>query len=613
MNNRNYGQEITQNEWQLAWQNFSKLILTAFAIGVTLGFIWFVLFAPDNYFSSIGLYFWSWLYCKLPFGCSTNASYNLRALQPTMENAGGLLVTCRNITTLGTLGAAYGLNRYFKRKGEELEKTKIVRGSKLLTPGELKEEIAKVHESTRLDLSIGRELVRIPERLTYRHFSMSGASGTGKTQTINSILKQLQNQQNQKALILDLNGQYYSRFGKPEDKILSLYDKRSEKWDFWSEDAPPEFFAKALVDAEGGRENYFTSAGRALLTDLISLDNSIEELWQDLISSPQDLLPKLQGGISPAQLGAPEQAAGVLSTASLKFNFLRYLNCWSKDKAFFSLTDWATDPHNQTWIYIIVRDRDLAASEPLLRVWFDLATHGLLQRDAEKAERKEYPHIWLVADELAGLGKLPSLGKLLSQGRKYLGTLIVGYQTAAQIENIYGRFGAKEVLQGLQNKLVYRCSDPDTAKQSSGELGGDQDLLEVSKNIQFGKLAQNDRNSLNQSIKTRPTVSASEIQNLPDLTAYLKICNYNPSLIHFDYHRYEEKNKPTDCEIPNLKLMRNLSEAELPDKKEPIVEENYLDNEDDKNFLDFSETKANTNSETKEPDYDFDPENFLNL
>lgn len=627
--NRNYGQEITQNEWALAWQNFSKLMLTSFIISLLVAMIWFGLFAPQGYMGAIALYSYSWLFCKLPFGCSSNASYNLRNLQPIMAEIGGLLIVCRNITAIGTIAAAFGLNRYFKLKGEELEKDKIIRGSKLLAPGELKEEIAAEHEPNSLDLIVGRESVRIPYELTFQHISMAGVSGTGKTQAINSLLIQLQNQKRQKVIIIDPNGQYYSRFSKPEDKILSLYDKRAEPWDFWHEDAPPEFFAEALIE-ESPKDKFFAPAGRAMLADLLRANNSNEGLWKDLISATKDLKQRLEGGLSPTLIEGDEQAAGVKGTTILKFGFLRYLNYWSHNKNFFSVVDWATDKEDCSWVYLIFSGRDSSATEPLLRIWFDLATLGVLSRDAGEAEKNEYPHLWLIADELPGLGKLPSLGKLLSQGRKYRSSVVSGYQTAAQIRDIYGRDGAGEILDGFQNKLIYRCSNPDTAKQCSLELG-EQDVIEISKNTQFGRLAESDRNSLNQSFKTKPTVLAAEIQGLPNLCCYLKICHHNPSLIHLDYHRYQEKNQATDCEIPTLYLPKcDLPEAELPNEKELIVEENYLADEEedeyDEDFLNFSrpeidatnvnaEVNAETNAETEkpEPDYDFDPENFLDL
>ncbi len=435
------------------------------------------------------------------------------------------------------------MSQYYQRQGEKYAAARYLRGAKLLKPEQLQSQIEARYPETEFDLALGRERIRLPEFLTYRHLSFAGASGTGKTQAINSLLTQLQQKSRQKCLILDLNGQYYSRFGRQGDVILSLYDQRTRAWDFWSEDAPAEFFAEALIE---GDDRFFAPAGRALLTDLLRTNSSIAGLWQDLTSLPKDLIKRLQGGISPALIGADEQAAGVIATASLKLNFLQHLNGCCDKREPFRITDWCTN-QEENWLFLLVRDRDLAASKPLLRTWFDLATLGVLERE----ENSDYPHLWLIGDELPGLGKLPSLGKLLSQGRKYLATALIGYQTSGQLEDIYGRDGAKEILQGLQNKFFFRCSDADTSKKASLELG-EQDIEEMTRSIQFGKLASSDRNSLNRSIKTRPVVLPSQIQNLPDLQAYLKLCDLNPTLIHFDYRPLPQRHLANCSELSSL-------------------------------------------------------------
>ena len=545
--NQNYGQEITFNNWQINYQNFIRLILLSLACGLAIALIWFGLFALKNSFEALNLYWYSWVYCHIPFGCSENAIYNLRVLQPTIDQLNGLFASCWTVFCLGTVTSAIAFQNYFAKKGKALIEEKFIRGSKLLKPEILKAEVNKVHPETDFDIFLGREQIRIPEHLTYRHFALSGASGTGKTQAINSLLRQLEAEPNQKVLILDLNGQYYSRFGRDGDFVLSLYDKRSEPWNFWAENAPPEFFAEALIE-QGKNDKFFAPAGRALLSDLLRMNDSIEGLFNDLCSLPEFLLAKLMkaGGISPSLLGAPEQAAGVMSTAGLKLNFLRHLNYWAdKNKEPFSLTNWATSTEVEGWTFLIVRDEDLAAAKPLMRVWFDLATLGILQRD----ENQAYPHIWLIADELSGLGELPTLGKLLSQGRKYQASAVCGYQTSGQIENTFGRDGAKEIFQGLQNKVIYRCNDADTARHGSRELG-DQEVEELNRGIQFGSNPISDRNNLNRGIKLSPVVMPAELQNLPDLHAYIKLCHFDPTQIHFDYQPHEPINPATDCEIP---------------------------------------------------------------
>ena len=581
-----FGQEITKNNWEIKLQNFYWLLLVSFIFGLVITFIFFALLAPKNSFGIIHWYFASWLSCKIPLACSEDAISNMRALQPSMDRIGGLLNFSKFILAISTAGSFFGLRYYFKEQGKKFSTEKFLRGARFLLPPQLQTIIDEKFLETEFDIRLGRESIRLPEFLTFRHISFAGASGTGKTQAISSLLTQLQQKRKQKCLILDLNGQYYSRFGRKDDIVLSLYDRRTRAWNFWAEDAPAEFFAEALID-EAEKDKFFAPAGRALLTDLLRINTNIDSLWQDLISQPKDLIQRLKGGISPALIGAEEQAAGVQATALLKLNFLQSLNYWCKDSEPFQITEWCKD-ERENWVFLIVRDRDLASSKPLLRTWIDLATLGILQRE----EDKEYPHFWLIADELAGLGKLPSLGKLLSQGRKYQATVLAGYQTSGQIEDIYGRDGAKEILQGLQNKFVFRCSDSDTSKRSSLELG-EQEIEEIATTIQFGKLASNDRNSLNRSIKPRPVVMPSEIQNLPDLQAYIKFCDLNPSKIHFDYNKYPQINQANNSEVPKIKLQ--VTDADT-DKSKPEY--------------DFDPNEYN-DSET-ENQYNFDPEEDSN-
>ncbi|MDJ0718731.1 MAG: type IV secretion system DNA-binding domain-containing protein [Prochloraceae cyanobacterium] len=602
MRGTNFGQEITTNSWQIGFQNFIRLILLSMFLGLLGAMTWFGLFAPENAFEAVNLYFYSWLYCHIPFGCSDNANYNLQVLQPTMLQLAGILQGCKIVFGLGTFSSAIGLRTYFVKRGQHLKEERYVRGALLLSPEALIAEVNKRYSETCFDVWLGREQVRIPEHLTYRHLAVVGASGVGKTQAINSILRQLENKSNQKVLVVDLNGQYYARFGQPGDFILSLYDKRSEPWEFWRENAPEEFFAEALIELDRN-DKFFAPAGRALLADLLRISKNIDDLWGNLTSPVGELLKKLQGGISPSLLGAPDQAAGVMATASLKLNFLRHLNHWSENKEFFSLTEWANSPGND-WVFLIVRDQDLAASKPLLRTWFDLATLGVLQRE----EDKENSHLWLIADELPGLGQLPTLGKLLSQGRKYKATVVAGYQTPEQLKNIYGSEGANEIFQGLQNKLIYRSPDPDTAKHNSLELG-EQEVEEINSSIQFGNHPASDRNSVSKTIKVRPVVMPSELQNLPDLQAYIKIGQFDPTLIHFDYQRYPTINEPTCCEIPSgtgRSKSTFLITSEQLEKNTETQEGDY----------DFDPESDNSGSGPDSTDYDFDPNesnNFLDF
>jgi Type IV secretion-system coupling protein DNA-binding domain len=559
-----YTQEDITSSWQFGFSNFVRLILLSLMAGAVVTVLWWSLQADSYSFYYLFQYFYSWLYCKIPFGCSQVALNNMQVLQPFIDRLGELLRSCGLVFSFSSFFSALSLRYYFVRYAQKLEQKQFVRGARLLTPQELNTEIDTArtnsgrlkYEAISQDLYLGRERVRLPHSLAFRHLAVVGVSGTGKTQLINSLLLQLESHEGQKCLILDLNGQYYSRFGQKGDKILSLQDERSVAWSFYNENVPAEFFAQALVEVnESDNNKFFSIAGRALMTDILDSNTSNEGVWQDLTSEPEKLLVKLQQqkGLSPSLLGAPKQAAGVIASASLELGFLKQLNHANESQEFFSLTDWVLS-ESEDWVFVIVKDIDLAATRPLLRLWVDLAVGGVLGRE----EGQDYPHLWIVGDELPGLGMLPSLGKLLSQGRKYKASVVAGYQVRGQIEQLYGKEGAREILAGLQTKIIFRTPDPSDSKDESLTLG-EQETEEVSSNTQLGESLGNDCRSLQHAIKTRPVVMPSQLQNLADMKAYLKICEFDPCLISFDYYSLPAINKP-----PSQQIM----------SKSPVSEEN---------------------------------------
>lgn len=587
-NRKNYGLELTINEWKLRWQGLLVQLLISAPIGFLIALTFWFLLLPKGSLESLGKLIYTRSYCYLiPFGCNAVDQANIQMLeyetQPLMRVTWLSLFAFLFMTT----GTMFALNYYFRDKGEKEYSDQHIRGARLLSVAGLNAEIIESYPQRQDDLYLGEDAVRVPEILTYRHFGIAGASGTGKTQLISGMLQQLRGY-GHKVLIVDLNGQFYSRFGRPGDKVLSLYDKRSQYWDFWNESASAEFFAEALIE-QSINDKFFGPAGRSLLADLINTNKTIEGLWKDLTSVPKELSKKFQGGLTPVLLAAPEQAAGVLASASLQLGFLRSLNHWNQSGKPFSITRWCTEEESNDWVFLIVRDQDLSACKPLLRLWFDLAVHGTLQRD----ETKEYPHLWLVVDEMPGLGKLPSLGKLLSQGRKYKASTVCGYQAAGQIADLYGKDGAKEIFQGLQNKVILRCGDPDTAAQASRELGS-QDVEMLNQGTTFGTENTSDRWSYNRQLKTQPVVMDAEIQNLPDGQFYLKICQFNPSLVQMRFRSWPPVQQATDCEIPPLGLpsIQNLKHAQLdqgsaPLESSPVAELENANQEEQNNFLRF--------------------------
>ena len=76
---------------------------------------------------------------------------------------------------------------------------------------------------------------------------------------------------------------------------------------------------------------------------------------------------------------------------------------------------------------------------------------------------------------------------------------------------------------------MFAVSDPKTAKYLSDKIG-ETEYYEAENTLSFGVGDNRDGESLRKTKKTEPLVLKSELMNLPDLTAFVKIPN-NPKVM----------------------------------------------------------------------------------
>ncbi|MEN9825951.1 MAG: hypothetical protein RI953_1696, partial [Pseudomonadota bacterium] len=147
------------------------------------------------------------------------------------------------------------------------------------------ENPARPHSFREHDVILGRQKIRVCNETMGLHLGIGGASQTGKTNAINQVL-QSRRLAGEKVLIVDPGGEFYARFGRTGDVILSLHDTRAVIWDFWSEGVSEEEMAKALVEVREGMDastKFFQTTGRAVLTSLFRIagkdSEPLRELW----------------------------------------------------------------------------------------------------------------------------------------------------------------------------------------------------------------------------------------------------------------------------------------------------------------------------------------------
>jgi type IV secretory pathway TraG/TraD family ATPase VirD4 len=414
---------------------------------------------------------------------------------------------------------------------------------------------SRPHQFRPSDIVFGKEGIRVCEETIGLHLGIGGASQTGKTNVINHLLAS-RREVGEKVLIVDPNGEFYARFGRPGDAVLSLHDRRALKWDFWSEGVSEEELAKALVEVRDGMDastKFFQTTGRAVLTSLLRIakksPHRLRELWRlaNLPAEELEAVLRANNEISHRYLGQGDsgQASGVIATSLMNLEFLKYLNHHVTQRESvletefvpFSIRDWVLKDSDSRWVFLVASDSHWEQTRPLMRLWFDIASTAILERTTGRSGALS--PLWLVCDELSTVGLLPSLPKVLDRGYKYRGRLVLGFQSLAQIQQIYGQDPSANIMQGLQNVLVFACNETKLAREFSERLGRSEvEEYESTVSPAEGKTPM--RISISSRQREHVSVTPDEIRGLPENVAYLKLARLPPTRLQFPYGHFPD-------------------------------------------------------------------------
>ena len=136
-----------------------------------------------------------------------------------------------------------------------------------------------------------------------------------------------------------------------------------------------------------------------------------------------------------------------------------------------------------------------------------------------------------MVDELDALGPIDGLKDALARLRKFGGRCVLGFQSIAQVSGTYGRAEAQTIVENCGNSLILRCSASEgggTARFASSLIGEREILREQQSKSRGGSgWFANDHRSVSTTIQhvTESAVLASEIEQLPDLSGFLKIAS----------------------------------------------------------------------------------------
>jgi type IV secretory pathway TraG/TraD family ATPase VirD4 len=226
-----------------------------------------------------------------------------------------------------------------------------------------------------------------------------------------------------------------------------------------------------------------------------------------------------------------------MSVAAVMMQYVKSFEYMSKVDGSFSITEWLNDPGPGTIFitnYADVKD----TLKPILSLFVDLLGRKLLSMKDDRKRR-----IFFILDEFGTLQRLSTIKDLLTLSRSKGGAVFIGIQDKGQIDKIYSPEFSQSILNACGNSLIFRVSDPTTAKYLSDRIGRTE-VLETDQTLSMGVADNRDGVSLMQRTREKDLVLPSEIMNLEDLEAYLKIANYSITKIRFHYKRYPESQEP---------------------------------------------------------------------
>lgn len=416
--------------------------------------------------------------------------------------------------------ASFGIiSLFWIIKGRQRKVKRLIQGAKVLEGPEFSYVTKKASGKGGLQI----DTFTLPKTAETKHMMILGTTGSGKTNCLHHLLSQIKTRK-QKAIILDTTGDFVSRYYNPEtDSLLNPFDKRSRHWSLWS-DCEFTFHYDALASAlipNKLKDDFWTTAARTLFSvaaQKLSSQKNLESLLDILLKKPQK---HLQSFFQETQAAAlvdmrSEQMVGSVR-AVLNANIKSLFHLENK-KPFFSIRKWVQSEDTQhQWLFLSCTPEQRETLRSLLSAWVSMASTALMGCSPNNERR-----LWFILDELASLNQLESLPTALAEFRKYGGCVVAGVQDLHQIESRYGREEGKTMLGLFNTKIVFRLNDYDTAKRVSDSFG-EHETSEMIEGISFGAHQMRDGVSLSDHRKYRPVISATDLMNLENLEAYIKI------------------------------------------------------------------------------------------
>lgn len=433
------------------------------------------------------------------------------------------------------------------------ESKKILRGAKIVELNKLIKDIYK--QSNKNRILIGTKNVPMPYFEENRSILLIGKAGAGKTQAFFNLLLQIFNF-NEPMIIYDRKPDFWNRFYE-ESKDFLFYpkDERTLSWNIFDDlkdEDDIDFAIKSIIPVNTEvKDPFWDNSSRDLLKavflkiltfekpsnkkliDFLRINSTADELFEELNEIA------VNNGINlEYYLKSKNTTASIMSTFSAHTNKLLRKEFYYEEGNF-SVINFIANIDNKNKgkkLFLVQTANESGAYEVYFRLMIDLLIReikGLLNN----SERR----IWIGLDEFQSLGKLKEIEDGLAEGRSKGLSILLGTQSLAKVEEIYGKLLMRSLFQLLSTKIVLQYDEPDGAKFLS-DFFGEQEVIEINENRMVTNEGSRDISQMQQKETVKKVFLGGEFAMLKPLEAYIRISNFDVSKITFKYIEIKDKN-----------------------------------------------------------------------
>jgi len=416
---------------------------------------------------------------------------------------------------------AYGAKNWTNNFGGG-EYVNHLRGPKLVNPNKL----ASMTKRGKDQLSFFG--IPIPRDVENTHFFVGGSTGAGKSQLIADYIESLQ-ARGDRMVCVDPDGGFMRSFFKPGDVIMNPFDRRGHGWSIFNEirvEFDCEQFAISMIPRSPSTEaEQWNSMARTIVSETLHIlvksnELSTERMVYWLTMASNDDLKKLLSSTPAAGCfhGAEDTLASIRTVLTQYVTPHKYL-----PPGEFSFRDYLEQGTGNIWV--TWREDQLQALKPLISCWTDVICASVLSMPEDPGRR-----LHLVCDELDSLEKLNYIKDVATKGRKKGFRMVVGVQSLAQLNDVYGRDDALTLRNSFRSIAFFGISPSDTyTTEEFSKALGEHTVIRKTHSASLGGSGKGSARGTSASrVDTERLVSPAEIPLLPNLTGYLKFSGKYP-------------------------------------------------------------------------------------